>query len=131
MGDELGSVMGGGEQPAASQCLSRAHTAQPTLLVFKNPTDNPLSSPAPGVPDELETDPAETKQATVCPPVLPSGMERTLPVCHPRSLSDEGYRVALLPALCLHKVGSLDSLVINTLCLNLGLHGNIFVPKGV
>lgn len=33
-------------------------------------------------------------------------------------------------ALCLHKVGSLDSLVINTLCLNLGLHGNIFVPKG-
>lgn len=76
-----------------------------------------------------ETDPAEKKQSA--PPVLSSsGMKRTLPVCHPRSLADEGCRVTVLPALCLHKVGSLDSLVINTLCLNLGLHGNIFVPKG-
>lgn len=57
-------------------------------------------------------------------------MERTLLVCRPPSLSDEGCRVAVLLALCLHKVGSLDSLVIDTLCLNLGLLGRIFVPKG-
>lgn len=134
------------EQPAASQCLFRAHTAQYSLLVLKGPhrTWQTHSLELLGnwgtwwVTFELNRN-IEWRKLThsgrgrllSAPPSIPLTWNlrdsSCLPSSEPSEMSPVEWPFCLL--LTYTKEGSLDSLMTNTFCLDLGL-GSISVPEG-